>query len=132
MPYNLNHNILLISVGTHACIYSKSMRNNIIEYHNETHIDDWDMFINSLIGKRYIYNDILCYQLFPETDNKQYWGTSGIMSTIGAIIAKNSCSILNLDKREEPGYTIMSYVSKILFYIILFTFIFIIYKLLCV
>jgi len=108
VPYNNNHQILLLSTGTHSCIYSKKMRDETLK--NKV-LTDWDIYIN-FNYKRYIYNIPLCYQLFPETENSKNWG-------FGSNILKYIFKMNGLDKNEN-GYKNFYFFSKIIFYIILF------------
>ena len=125
-PFDFNNNILLLSVGSHAIIYSKKTRDYILNL-NEVNINDWDVFLNFFIIPRYIYYTPLCYQLFPETENKKYWGKNSNNNFIYEYfilliveIIKLSLKFLNLNKQIEPGYTFFYFFSKVFFYFILY------------
>jgi hypothetical protein len=49
-----------------------------------------------------MYNEPLCYQLFPETENQKYWGKN----VVGII------KLLKLDTQVEPGYSIAYIASR--------------------
>jgi hypothetical protein len=125
MPYDINTNIAY-SVGTHAVIYTKSIREQMLtrtimdidEYHN----------INS---RKYIYYIPLCYQLFPDTENSANWGNDlGYLYKISVVsTAKTLFKYLKLDTQIEPGYTLFYKFSKIIFWILLLFIIFVIYYL---
>ena len=124
------HNKLYSSIGTHACIYSKKIINNIQNVNIED-ITDWDTFLNRNFNyERYIYYEPLCYQLFTETNNSKYWGRHHIFDNIGSNIIKKIFKIFKLDIQIEPGYTILYHVSKILYIIIIISLICLIYYIL--
>ena len=116
IPYKDNHRLLLLSTGTHSCIYSKNMRKNTLK--NKTNWD-WDLHTN-FNYIRYIYEKPLCYQLFPETENSKNW-------PLGSIILKFIFKLNNLDKNEN-GYKNFYFFSKIIFYIIIFIIVYYILK----
>ena len=119
IPSNSNHNIVIVSAGTHACIYSNKTINNILNMKEE--FVDWDYICNlKFIGKRYMYNKLLCYQLFTETENAKSWGKNNnkIMVILGKIFLKLS-KLLQLDKRHDIGYPLFYNLSKVLFVLII-------------
>lgn len=124
IPYDDFSNILLLSTGTHSCIYSSKFIDKTLLLKNN-HIKDWDVYTN-FNSKRYIYKESLCYQLFAETENSKIWEKYYFNS--GYILRKIFIS-LELDKKIYPGYTFFYNFSKILFYII-FILLFIIFILL--
>jgi hypothetical protein len=107
LPYNNNTNKLLCSTGTHACIYSKELRNYILNTDHKK-INDWDLY-NNFNSIRYIYNKPLCYQLFPDTENSNNWEKN--FCNLGYII-KLFYKKLKLDIQPEPGYTFFYNFSK--------------------
>ena len=127
IPYDYNNNIVL-SGGTHACIYSKQIREHILEK-NQEEIKDWDVFCNlTYLFYKYTYYTPLCYQLFPETDNAKQWGNSDWFTQILGIILFQLFKFVGLDKTVEPGYSIFYWLSKTFFYLLLIFIIFIIYQ----
>jgi hypothetical protein len=124
--YNDHTSIVFLKMGTHAIIYSKKLIDNVLEK-KQINVDDWDTFTN-LKCIKYMYNEPLCYQLFPTTENsivcaKKYY----ILGKITKCINKT----LSLDKKTSPGYPFFYIFSKILFFIIiiiLFLIIYFIYK----
>jgi hypothetical protein len=69
---NLKHFNTIGSMGMHCVIYSKKIRQNIMNNYKEVinNVKDWDLNANYL-KNRYTYYKCLCYQLFPETENSQ-------------------------------------------------------------
>jgi hypothetical protein len=120
---------VLTSLGTHSIIYSKKYRENLIrDYDNiKYYMNDWDAISNSYSINKYMYYTPVCYQLFPETDNKKTWGGSSKIAQCLSKITKVTISVLGLDKNIEPGYSIIYTTSKILPIILLIFLITIIY-----
>jgi hypothetical protein len=105
-----NHNRVFISGGTHAVMYSKKNREYIISKFKPEQIIDWDCLqsMNSLYYNKYMYYQPLCYQLFPETENKKNWANLfGMINILKAIF-----KALKLDTQVEPGYSYMYIFSK--------------------
>lgn len=117
-----NHNVLWLSGGTHACIYSKGLREHIIKKHKPTDIIDWDIFnnMNTFEYSRYIYYQPLCYQLWTVTENSQEW-----YNPFGAAdMVKYIVRTFKLDVQVEPGHTFFYVLSKMMFlFICLFLFV---------
>jgi len=127
MPYSLdlNHFISIISLGTHACIYSKKNRERILNL-DSYNIKDWDIY-NFLNSRRYVYYRPLCYQLFPITENSQNWGKDNYIIYLLSKVTRSIFNLYKLDKQIEPGYTFFYFFSKIFFFLILFLIFIIIY-----
>jgi hypothetical protein len=121
-PYDKYNNILLYGIGTHACIYSRKFMESTLNV-DFTLYKDWDYYTHS-VETRYLYHEPLCYQLFPETENQENWFSFFGMKYILLFIIK----IVELNKKQEPGYTIFYNISKliylffILFLILIFLF----------
>jgi len=122
---NLKHFSIIGSLGTHSVIYSKKIRQNMMNNYKDIlyKYKDWDL--NALsIKNRYGYYKCLCYQLFPETENSKYWGNSNpILYFIGKF-EKYSLKKLKLDKQVEPGYSILYGFSKSIIFILAIIFIY--------
>lgn len=118
MPYTFNcqHFISIVSLGTHACIYSKENRYKLLKT-DQTTISDWDI-CNAFNSRRYTYYEPLCYQLFPETENSKNWGENNYILYLLGTIAKGVFKLFKLDKQVEPGYSFFYIFSKIFFFII--------------
>lgn len=116
IPSLSNHRQVLVSIGMHACIYSKPLRDRILQNPKLLLItQDWDMFSNFLT--RYMYYKPLCYQLFPNTQNSNETKKYGFgLGYIVYYLFKE----LNLDKQVDPGYDYFYLTSWIQFYIYLF------------
>jgi hypothetical protein len=123
---NTYYNIL--SAGMHSVIYSKKYREKLIrDYNKVEYIKDWDVINNTYSLDKYMYSSPLCYQLFPETDNKKTWGGHFKITQYLSYIPKAIIYILGINKNIEPGYSIIYAISKILPIILLIVFITIIY-----
>jgi len=127
MPYSfdLNHFISIVSLGAHACIYSKKNRERILDI-DQINIKDWDVY-NFLNSRRYTYYRPLCYQLFPMTDNSKNWGKDNYIIYLLAKVTRLIFNFHKLDRQIEPGYTFFYIFSKIFFFLILFLIFIIIY-----
>ena len=121
IPISTTHSRVLLSTGSHSCIYSKSYVNDVLKKLdnnpnlNKDQIKDWDFYLNfnNFTWNRYMYNKPLCYQLFPENENSKLWADSVINDTNTFlkifILFFRSIMIfifnaLNLDKQYNPGY----------------------------
>jgi len=119
--YMDKHYNLLLSSGTHGSIYSKKLRDTMMETVQFNKITDWDLHTN-LFCNRYIYEKPLCYQLFNDTENSKYWIDFLGISTLIRKYMKH----LKLDKQAEPGYSICYTNSRKRIYYILIVIIIII------
>ena len=98
--YDNNTNISIFDcVGTHAMIYSRKCINETLQKDKRS-IEDWDFYLGTTF-KKYMYNEPLCYQLFPETENYKYWRDNFLIKFRKYII-----KLLKLDVQVEPGYSI--------------------------
>jgi hypothetical protein len=125
-PYN-SYTYFGISVGSHAIMLSKSVRDKIISNPPKM---DWDIYLQ-LLTINYIYHTPICYQLFPITENQKNWGVGSTWLSYGAKIQIKMFQLLKLDCQTEPGYRIMYVISKIIpFLMLLYVFqkIFFIFK----
>ena len=117
-----------LSTGTHACIYSKKCIDYFLDKVDQKDITDWDLFLNFGMIPRYKYYMPLCYQTFPDTENSNFWHQGSTILLFLVFIQRSIMKLLGLDVNPEPGYTIMEYVSRILFWLLLGLLLFIIYK----
>jgi len=133
LPYNIYNYILLLRGGMHSVIFSKKMREKILNKKHDC-IHDWDEFTNSFIFDKYLYYKPLCYQLIPETENSNYWGANnkGLYKILVLSICKllkSFFKILKLDKQVSPGYDIIYAMSKLSLFIIFIILIILFYNL---
>lgn len=115
---NINHSFAIFTGGSHACIYS----NKFIENINKKIIDtkDWDTYLNfNYINKRYMNNKLLCYQLFPETENSKEWGNQNYIFSFVCRLTFKLFKLLKLDKQHDIGYPFFYTLSLINFIIII-------------
>jgi hypothetical protein len=121
IPYLKNNTYqFVISGGAHSVIYSKNYRNKILNL-NQEDIHDWDLYSWKFIRNRYCYYIPLCYQLFTETENSNYWGKNTIFKYIMEyilIITKYLFRILQMDKKPEPGFSYFYIFGKIFTFIL--------------
>ena len=120
-PFDMYHNLILISGGTHSVIYSKKFIEETLKKDQST-FDDWDQYTASHLA-RYSYYTTLCYQTFPLTENKKNWNDPAFK----LYLIEMEHKLLGLDTKPEPGYTIHNIYSKLLFYLYLIIVIYIIY-----
>lgn len=107
------HYKVILSAGCHSIVYNKNIRNKILKIKQED-IKDWDLH-KIFRYNLYTYNEPLCYQIFPETENQKCWGGNRIISLPGVLFLK----LLKLDIKTNPGYQIMYFISKVILLIIL-------------
>ena len=123
---NLFNNIYKCNtcVATHATIYPKKIRTEIMKYKN-TPIKLYDVFLTNKF-KNYFYKYPLCYQIFPQTNNKVFWYQNNFIGNIIFNISNKLYSIINIDKTPQPGYNIIYCASFIISYTIFISLIIII------
>jgi hypothetical protein len=124
---NLKHLHNLKSMGTHSIIYSKKNRQNIMDNYNDVlfKYKDWD-FNTNLQKNKYVYYKCLCYQLFPETENSKNWLNFNQVLHFLSKITKIIIKILKLDKKTEPGTSIMYAFSQSIIFILTIIFIYLV------
>ena len=111
IPYNM-YTYRGISGGAHCILYSKTIRNKILN--DKKRITDWDIYIN-FFSINYIYYTPICYQLFPNTENRNNWGIDNAIDYfIAQYIIIIIISLLKLDTSVEPGYSILYFTSKLI------------------
>jgi hypothetical protein len=104
-PYSYHHRIAVCKAGTHAAIYPKELRDQLLLV-DQKMIVDWDVYTN-LYCRQYMYKDSLCYQLFPVTANQQHWYYVPGFSELFTFAR----GWLQLDTQVEPGYSFFYYFS---------------------
>jgi len=114
-----NHTKVVLSTGTHASIYSKEFRKNILSEEQDK-ILDWDLYtnFNCPYTTRYVYKLPLCYQLFYETDNYKCWDDAYNFKYIIMKIFKT----LNMDNKPEPGFSFFYILSRIIYFLLIILF----------
>jgi len=120
-PYDSSHYSSLKSLTYHSVIYSKKARSKITDFSDK----HWDVIVEKNIGSRYLYYKPLCYQLFPETENKKEWADkdSGIVTWIKNAFIKG----LSLDKEAEWGFFIIYFLAKLIMVLLFIIILFILY-----
>lgn len=115
-PYssNLEHYKAYKSLSMHSVVYSKKARIAKLN----VNLKHWDVIVEKGIKNRYLYYEALCYQTYPDTENKVSWSEKDniLIGNLKNIIIK----LLNLDNKPEPGFTIIYVIAKIITLIIFF------------
>lgn len=124
MPYN-SYTYTSICCALHASVFTTKARDYILNYSMNNYISDWDFFILEHIW-RYIYYVPLCYQTFPETENKANWYQPQILR----YVANNYISYTKFDTQPEPGTSYMYNSAKGFSFIFFIVICYIIYWLL--
>ena len=112
------------SLTMHSVIYSHKCIKKINNF--ELKYKHWDVIIEKNINNRYFYYKPLCYQTFPETENKKSWHEKDgniYFSKLKNVVIKQ----LNLDNDPEPGFSLLYFFSKLLFVLLLLIFFYILY-----
>jgi len=109
---------VLVRTGTHACIYSKELRDKVLAF-DQSSISDWDVYTNWYFTN-YMFYEPLCYQLFPETENKKYWLYLFGISELFNLLLK----FFEMDKKAEPGFSFFYWFSLLFFIFLFFLFCF--------
>jgi hypothetical protein len=105
---NLKHYKSFKTVAMHAIVYSKKARTKELNLN----LKHWDVIIENGIQNRYLYFKPLCYQTYPETENKASWSEKD--SALIGYLKNKIIKILNLDKTPEPGFSIIYFIAKII------------------
>lgn len=110
-----------LSFVSHANIYPIETCIDIIKNKKYLKSINWDNFL--LIYKNYFYITPLCYQIFPETENRKYWtvnndGKFNIISYFNDYCINSIHKILKLDEKYQPGFSIIYYTNIIINYLV--------------
>ncbi len=126
IPYDFHTYHAIWSLTTHAVVYSKQMREEILNYSSKEQMNDWDLDISTLSSKswnKYMYRTSLCHQTFPNTDNRQNWNIVGPFR----FLSNTFIDITNFDKQPEPGTSILYGLAFILSTLVFSLAIFLVY-----
>jgi len=110
---NMLHYSSYKSCSTHAIIYSRAARSAPLNLD----LKHWDTIVEDGIPNRYLYCKPLCYQTYPDTENKQTWSEKD--NIFVGYLKTQVITVLHLDKQPEPGFTILYMVAKMLNMLIL-------------
>lgn len=101
--------IALKTVCMHSVIYSAKLikqLNNLPTYHKH-----WDVIMEKYVTNRYIYCEPLCYQTFPETENKKTWGEKDNQFIVGL---KNwFIKSFGMDTDPVYGFAFFYFIAKL-------------------
>jgi len=123
VPYDLSNYLSLKSCATHSVVYSKKAREKKINIDG----GHWDFIIENNYTKKFLYYKPLCYQIFPETENKQNWHYKDHVVIIG--LKDFFIYLLELNKKPEFGFSVIYFVSKFVSFLILIIFCCLLYTL---
>jgi hypothetical protein len=129
LPYSAHTHRIIWALATHAVIYSKEMRNEILEYSKSNQINDWDLDIGKLClweHKKFMYKIPLCNQIMEATENRQNWAVDGITR----YILNTYIELTKFNKYPEPATSIVYVLAYLLSFIALLVIIFILYAIL--
>jgi|688.fasta_scaffold438866_2 hypothetical protein len=124
IPYNAYNYRPLCLTGTHSIIYSKAHRDDyLLNYPSRQVVTDWDVNYNINFTPRFIYYTPLCYQLFTDTENSRDSKFSNKYVAFASDIVRFFnyniiYRILGLDKNPEPGFSILYFFAKLIFYLV--------------
>lgn len=112
--------------GMQCCVYSEKTIKKMLE---KMEVEDkhWDIITDNKIQNHYIFYKPLCYQTFPETENKKTWSEKDGTPIIGQI-KDGVIRGLNLHETPEPGFAILYFLAKLWFWTIVMLLFFIIWK----
>ena len=113
---NYNYKILL-GTGAHSVIYSKENREIVLKTpYNK--IYEWDTY-NVSSHTCYTFYKPLCYQLITNTENQQNWGKYGKYTRYfnQTKLILPIIKFLKLDTKPEPGYSLIYFTAKLLYFI---------------
>ena len=106
---------LFFSLGSHSILYNEHAINKMLDKLDYC-VHDYDLFINKhFMFQRYLTKIPLCYQLFPETENKKQWYNLFYLTPLFKLLLK----FLKLNKQIHPGYKVFYIVSQLLFFILI-------------
>jgi hypothetical protein len=100
------------SLTMHSVIYSEKLIQNYEKL--DLSYKHWDVIIEKNIKNKYAYYIPLCYQLFPETENKKSWSekdNNDIVNKIKNIVIQ----FFNMDKTPYNGFMFCYFFAYFLF-----------------
>jgi hypothetical protein len=114
VPIDMHH-YRNFGLMAHANIYSPLARKQLLQASKENKIIGIDGYIAKSLPL-YMYHRPLCYQLFPNTENRTNWynGLHPIVALILSFIDVTFITYTKLDRTPEPGFTIMYWIAKIM------------------
>jgi hypothetical protein len=121
IPYNL-YTYTSLCLAAHASIFTAKAQTYILDYAINNDIDDWDMFLLKKIW-RYVYYTPMCYQIFPETENKLNWKQMELLT----YTTNKFISYTNFDKQPEPATSYIYIIANLVSFILLILILFIVY-----
>jgi transcriptional regulator of met regulon len=102
--------------SAHCIIYHRKYMEYYINKYEKDLVITNDLVWNDINIIKYIYHKPLCFQIFPETENRKSWGN--------AVIPIWFNRLLKLDEKHKPGYYITNIlyrtISALIFAIVIF------------
>ena len=112
--YPGNHWVSIKSLTAHAVIYSREARNQIVDLGDK----HWDLILEKNVPYRYLYHIPLCYQFFPETENKQFWTDKD--NPFITWVKNSVIHRLHMDTDPVFGFQTLYTIAKTLFLLFVF------------
>ena len=100
------------SLTMHSVIYSEQIIQNYDKL--DLSYKHWDVIIDKNIRNKYAYYTPLCYQTFPETENRKTWAEKDNATIINEVKTK-FIKAFNMDKTPINGFLFCYYFSFFLF-----------------
>jgi hypothetical protein len=115
----------LKSLTMHSVIYSEK----VIQHYDRLKWDHkhWDVIVDKSIQHKYMYYTPLCYQTFPQTENRKSWGEKDGTSLIKTI-KDGYIRAFGMDESPKMGFVFMYILTNVLFFVGVFLVVFVIYK----
>lgn len=96
------HRKVINSAAAHAIIYSNGFIKDTLRIEQESLLD-WDLYLWSNSNK-YMYDEPLCYQTFPATENSKNWGSFNVTSRFFGSMMYDMISFVVDEDRPEIGF----------------------------
>ena len=118
--YDLKHYKSHKSLSMHSIVYSKKARTATLNLN----LKHWDVIVENGIQNKYLYYIPICYQTYPDTENKASWSEKD--NIVIGYLKNKIITTLQLDKTPEPGFSILYFIAKVIIpLIILFAILFV-------
>ena len=111
---SLSHIKSLFIISSHGVIYNRDFAYYYIKNYERGISLQYDFAWNSLSILKFTYYKQLCFQISPDTENRDNWICSNIAIKI--------INLLKLDKQYKPGFTILNVISFIVSFHLIYIF----------
>lgn len=115
----------LKSLTMHSVIYSEKA----IQQYDTLALEykHWDVIVDKSIRYKYMYYTPLCYQTFPQTENRKSWGEKD-GTTLIKTIKDGYIRAFGMDESPKMGFVFLYILSNIVFFVGVFLVVFLLYK----